>query len=419
MKRRPWRHILIMRIYLLIGICIFAFLPGNSGFGQSRYNLTYDPDLTMTFGAENIATAGYLWQTFDNKFIPLQIFKGDNKKAKIGNIGYRLSKLFLLDYPLTFILPSIQHERFGHGSRGSEFGATDIDVSITLPPPFQFSFPSVSSNNSNEQTPEQFLMQDIGGSEGNIILGDILRKNILLDNALDYHTAFLYLYANNDLSGYAAFAAKGSAVDIQNIVGGLNNLSNGNNYSLDQVQLYGLLSIVLDPINYYAFNSIFNGYLFNGRTSSKIHFIRLNERLHYFPKVSFNFAPYGVEFNLQNYFMRDGQLYSFTLSHNDGAFEKAWRISANGWNVIKNAQMRYSFGMEIWQQPNLSFYNGEALENAQGLGGAILSTVHYDFLNAQNKFGIMLQLLYKTKGFMKGEMLTDGLIGRGGLTLKF
>ena len=372
----------------------------------------------MNFGAENIASTHYLWGEFDNRFIPNEIFKKNPFGTQLGNISYRLTKLFLLDYPLTFILPSIQHERFGHGSRVTEFRGNITGINIALPPPFQSDLPSIGYSSSNFSTIQQELMISAGGSEGNQVLGNIVRKNILLDNELDYHNALLYLYANNDLSGYAGFEPYLSGSDISNYVSTINGYYGNAEITLKKIQLYGALSIILDPINHYSFNSIFNGYIWKGENKSKIHLIRITDNLKYLPKFKFGFTPYGPELTLQNYFKHNDRLYSFSLGNSDGTFENFWRLGAEVWNVKLNNKISFNFLTQIWNQPNMEFYIKNQLESSEGFGGSFISTLNYDFYSKKNQLGLTVQIGYKSKGFTIGERFDDGLIIRGGLTFK-
>ena len=39
----------------------------------------------------------------------------------------------------------------------------------------------------------------LGGSEANMVLSDMMRKNMLLDGVFDYNFALAYLYGSNDM----------------------------------------------------------------------------------------------------------------------------------------------------------------------------------------------------------------------------
>ena len=389
---------------------------GNQMSAQARYNFIYGPNLGMHIGAENIASTHYLWSKLDNGFIPNEIFKKKSFATQVGNISYRLTKLFLLDYPLTFVLPSFQHERIGHGSRVLEAGGNINEVNIALTPPFQLEFPYISYSSPNLLTIQQNLMIRIGGSESNEVMGNIIRKNILLEEELDYHKAFLYLYANNDLSGYASFAPNISGSDISNYVATINNYYGNSALTLEKIQLYGALSIILDPINVYSFNSLFNGYIWKGKNKSKIRLIQITENLKYLPTFKFGLTPCGPELTLQNYFKHNERLYSFSFGSSDGTFKNFWRFGTEVWNVKLNNKLSLNFSGQLWNQKNISFYVNDQLENSENFGGLIISTINYDFYSQENILGLNLQFGYKSKGFSIGEILNHGLIIRGGLT---
>ena len=60
----------------------------------------------------------------------------------------------------------------------------------------------------------------------------------------------------------------------------------------------------------------------------------------------------------------------------------------------------------------------EITESAGGLGFSASSTFLFNVIKGQNPFSIYTQLGYKTTGFLEGEMLSDGLILRLGLSFR-
>lgn len=148
----------------------------NRTYVQSKCNLIFEPDFGMNFGAENIAAAHYLWRSFDNHYISIQLLKKEIKGKKFWNRAYRLGELFIINYPMTFVSPSIQSEKFGHDLRTIELGGEITRVKIALPPPFQSTFPGISWILPHLETEQKDLIKSIDSSEANI-LGNILRKN--------------------------------------------------------------------------------------------------------------------------------------------------------------------------------------------------------------------------------------------------
>lgn len=386
---------------------------------QSAYNLVIEPQLSMSLGAENISSIHYLWRSLDNHYIPTKIFKKKTVGSKIANVAYRFSKLFLVEYPITFVLPTIQHELFGHGTRVLEFGMDIESIRITLPPPFQLELPGISYtwNTGLSFTDEQDMMISTSGSEANNVLANLLRKNILLDGELDYHNAFLYLYANNDLNGYASFAPHLS--DIDQYLHRINGHYSHNRLTEERLILYGYIGLLSDPINYLAFYSIFKSYLWDGETSGPLYAIPIVKEVSLLPKFRFLLSPYGPELILQNYVRYRQKLFCLSISHTDNTFASAWRIKLEGWNWQINNNFTLNASAEIWQQPSINFYVGQGLYESKGIGGAFVINSQYDFLNKGHKLGLTLQVGYKTMGFMEGEMLQAGLIARGGLFFRF
>ncbi len=395
---------------------LFILLLPLGSIAQSRYAVIYGNGLGMRSGAEGIASLHYGWQKFDNRFIPLKL----NTDSKALNVGYRLGKLALLDYPIAFVLPSLQHELFGHGMRVIEIGGSILEVRTPLPPPYQSELPGISyqvfiSPFSGGQWRHQV---HAAGSEANLVLSDLLRKNILLEDALDYHQALLYLYANNDLSGYAAFAGGMTGGDIRRYIDELNGFYRKSGLSLKQFRMYGLLQMALDPMNYYAFNSIFNGYVLQGKAESRIYMIPLTGSLKYLPKFNFGLTPYGPELMLQNYVRHEDKLYALGIGASDGTFERSWRLTADAWNVF--SRKRFSFGLsaQCWSQPEIWLFEARLNPPPNQLGAMFLAKANYDLLSGDNKLGLTLRAGYKSPGFVFGEWMDKGLILRGGLSFQ-
>ena len=410
-----------MKSWRWISSLFFLLLCHSTSEGQVqvRYRAIYEPALGMNFGAENIASTHFLWQTFDNQFIPNQLFKSDTSSSKWGNRAYRLGKWFLLDYPIAFILPSLQHEYFGHGTRARQWRGRTVLLKITLPPPFQIDLPGIGYEIPGRLSTQEQSMMAAAGSEANTILGNVLRKNMLLQERIDHHQAFLYLYSNNDLSGYTTFAAGLTNGDISVYIGLLNNHYPDQRLSVERLKTYALLSILTDPINYLAFYSIFKGYLFDGKNNTKLPLISLGKNRLYLPKFRFVLTPYGPELIYQQYLKIDQALYNLTFGHSDGTFANSWRLGIDAWNLKLGKKFTVGSSTQIWWQPEISYYQGRTMQTYRGWGGLVVGTIQYDLLTWQNIWGAILQVGYKSAGFMEGEGLESQLIFRAGLTFQW
>ena len=75
---------------------------------------------------------------------------------------------------------------------------------------FLLNFPYLSQMYPLNFTIQQEITFRFGGSEANLVLTDILRKNILLDEGFNYNYGLAYLYGSNDMPGYTAFVHQSS-----------------------------------------------------------------------------------------------------------------------------------------------------------------------------------------------------------------
>jgi hypothetical protein len=404
-----------MKIKLII--TIFLSLITFLGKAQSRYNIIYEKQLGQNFAGENINAGFHLLDYADSLFITKKIINTENNFAKVINPIFRFSKLFFSNYLITDYAMTMNHERFGHGYRMLEAGGSIDKIVYNMPPPFTNEFSYINATYPVNFTTQQELMYRLGGSETNLVLTDILRKNILLDERFNYNFGLAYLYGSNDMPGYTAFVTNPAADPIQ-YRKNINQLYGGEPLTRDKMKAYSFIALFTDPMNFYALKSVFYDYIIKGRHSSKISMIKLSKRLKYLPRFRFEYTPYGPELVYQNYFKLDSKLIQFSFSHSDAALPDSWRVLTNIWNIKLSNQISLNLSGQIWDQPNIEFYQNEKLITSEGFGGQFISTVNYDISKNKNLYGFTLQAGYKSTGYAIGEQLNKGLIITGGLTFK-
>ena len=398
-------------------ITIFLLLITILGKAQSRYNIIYEKQLGQNFAGENINAMFHLFDYADSLFIPKKIIKTENNFAKVINPLFRFSKLFLTNYLITDFAMTMNHERFGHGYRMLEAGGSIDEVVYNMPPPFNNEFSYISLNYASNFTKQQEIMINLSGSETNLIATDIMRKNILLDESFNYNYGLAYLYGSNDMPGYTAFVTNPAADPIQ-YRQNINQLYGAELLTREKMRTYSFIALFTDPMNFYALKSVFYDYIIKGRHSSRVGMIKLTKRLKYLPRFRFEYTPYGPELVYQNYFKLDSKLMQFSFSHSDAALPNSWRFSANIWNLKSSDRLSFNLSGQIWNQPNIEFYQNDKLIASEGFGGQFISTVNYDISKDKNLYGFTLQVGYKSTGYTIGEQLNKGLIIRGGLTFK-
>jgi len=387
---------------------------------QSRYTCTCESQKGQFYSGENINACFHAIEFVDTLLFPTKI-KKEGSGSQLINTAYRFSKLLLINYRLSDYIMTMNHERFGHGYRALQAQGNIIGITYNPPPPFGNEFSFISLEGLEGATNQERLLMTMGGSEANMVVSDIMRKNFLLDGSLNYNFAAAYLYGSNDMPGYTAF--------VKNEFGDPNTYRRNINEfyfqreSLTQSRMrtISLFALLTDPINFYAFKSLFYDYLFYGKRSTKVKFIPISDNVGLLPRFRFEYTPYGPELVYQSYFKKGKQLYQTSFSHGDGTFYSSWRVGARAWNLKPIERLSFNVVTELWDQPQIDFYSDDDLVRNSGLGGLFNITANYDFLRDYGSYSLLgatLQAGYKTAGYSLGEQLSAGPILRAGLSFK-
>ena len=387
---------------------------------QSRYTCTCESQKGQFYSGENINACFHAIEFVDTLLFPTKI-KKEGSGSQLINTAYRFSKLLLINYRLSDYIMTMNHERFGHGYRALQAQGNIIGITYNPPPPFGNEFSFISLEGLEGATNQERLLMTMGGSEANMVVSDIMRKNFLLDGSLNYNFAAAYLYGSNDMPGYTAF--------VKNEFGDPNTYRRNINEfyfqreSLTQSRMrtISLFALLTDPINFYAFKSLFYDYLLYGKRSTKVKFIPISDNVGLLPRFRFEYTPYGPELVYQSYFKKGKQLYQTSFSHGDGTFYSSWRVGARAWNLKPIERLSFNVVTELWDQPQIDFYSDDDLVRNSGLGGLFNITANYDFLRDYGSYSLLgatLQAGYKTAGYSLGEQLSAGPILRAGLSFK-
>ena len=398
-------------------VAIFLTLLTILGKAQSRYNIIYEKQLGENFAGENFNAGFHLLDYADSLIIPKKIIQTENHFAKVINPIFRFSKLFLSNYLISDFTMTMNHERFGHGYRTLEANGTINNIVYKFPPPFTTEFSHISINRPSNLIQQQELMILLGGSETNLVLTDLMRKNILLDERFGYNYSLAYLYGSNDMPGYTAFVTSPAADPIQ-YRQNLNQLYGAELLTREKMRTYSFIALLTDPINFYAFKSVFYDYVIKGRHSTKVGMLKLGSRIKYLPRFRFEYTPYGPELVYQNYLKLDSKLLLLSYSHSDAALPDSWRFAVNIWNIDISNSCSFNLSAQMWSQPRVELYENDEFIASEGSGGQVVTAVNYDIIKDKHIFGITLQAGYKSFGYAIGEQLNKGLIIRGGLTFK-
>lgn len=395
-------------------------------FGQTpNYQLLIDQQRTPYFGSENILSIHHFLYKSQDQYIPNQLWTEDNFLRKGGGIFYRFTKLALLDFQIDYLAILAQHEVFGHGARYREFGYTDISYKLSLPFPFGtgsgFARGSRPSIFERIVTPHESIISVAGGNEANSVLANTLESRMILGGKIHYREALLYFLSRNNQLGYIwldHFVNPQGHGDINSYVFQVNNIHIGASdyYDTETLVKQSLIS-ALNPMQVYALFALAKTYLFDGNeTLETLPMIRIKE-IKYLPALGYNLTPFGTEFLTSQYIVHGHKMAHLKFGIGDARFNSFYSFGLELHNILETERINLNVHVNGWHQPSLNLGGEVTTTTAGGLGFHTKVDLSVFPLANQN-IGLFAQLGYKTPGYLIGERLSGGLIGRFGLSIK-
>lgn len=412
------------RIFILIvSFCaLFPFYLRGEGV---RYSVVFDLTQSSRFGAENLLSGHQLFFSLQEKILPPSLTEETTADQKSVGIAYRLTKAVVLDNVANHFTYLVQHEVFGHGARYREFGFQDIRYELH---PF---FPwgsgkgwasARTSPSDRRVAPHELMMAATGGVEANSLLARRLRMNWMVRGQMTYGESLLYLYTANDLLAYiwrTRWKIRGqSGNDILNWLRRINFyegyiLEEDYRLSLNDLCRHSWVNL-FSPFNYFALYSFFVPYLWHGKNRSGIPLIPLG-KFQFLPSLRIGLTPYGTEFIQENYLKKGEQLHIVSLRLGQPTFHRFWGIGWECWNLLDRKHFRLDSRIDLWNQPELVLGDEDGFVSQSGWGGSAVVTGNLKNINPL-RIGVLVELGYKTAGFLEGEQLQKGIVFRIGLT---
>lgn len=385
---------------------------------NSMFNLGYEGDLSASFGANHLLSDHQGLTRLQNKFIPENIFKKENGISKIGNSVYRLGKLFLLDYMVNYQVYATQRFVFGSKYRLDQNGATNSDINMKLPAPYNFDYSSVSATFSDSISPFQQVLNIAGAYEGSSVLADLSRKNMLINQDFAYEDAMLFLFSNNDLAAHIGFLKNNGYNEIYAYVDQINAMYANANLSVEQLKTFAFLDMGLDPMNIASIAGI-GKYLIKGEEYMDMFWMKFGEKVKWLPSFKMNLAPFGPELKYQNFLKFDRSMIQLDVHHAIGGYVESMGLDLKALNLLFGEKKKLAIDgvMSLWNQPEFSFKKGDLFETFSGFGGSGQVNVSYRILKKRNAY-VQGAIGYKSQGYQEGLSLDADLFYRVGFAFR-
>lgn len=391
-----------------------------------QYPLIIDKTYSPEVGANNLTTLHRGIYALEKRFFKARWFDENTFGKKTLGVTFRLCKTVLLDNTLDHLSFLVQHEVFGHGSRYREFGHIKNSYELNLLFPYGCSSGWARDgplSSGRVITSHEDMAMIIGGSEASTILSNTMRYKWLQRGSINYRETFLYLLAANDLSYYILSTKHGlrgpKGNDILSFLRAINvheGYPHEEDYrlTLDDLTNYALINF-LNPFQYFSLYTYFSGYLWSGKENCTLPMINI-WNVKYLPSFRLGLTPFGSEFYLENFIVFTKKIINLYFRYGEPTFHKFYGLGLKAIDLIHNQKLSVNARLDIWHQPSI-LLGGETAEAAKaGLGGALFGTVFYRISRAHSSIHLRVQIGYKTPGFLEGEKLGKGFIGRIGIS---
>jgi hypothetical protein len=402
-----------------------ATLSVTSLFSDVYYNAIVDWYFSPYSGADDILSAHRgLVYTQDWLAPP-----PDVPKRSFWAGMERFSELFFIWDPINSMASTTQHEVFGHGYqiRTHPHAMKVKGYKIGVPFPYglgggatKFTF------DPHKLTVFEDLAVISGGVEGTAILANRLKLQWLQRGNIDARESSLYTGSEQDISQYIWITGNhklDGEGDISYYVRHLNRTYPHGHLTISSLKKQALVNL-LDPFTFYALYAWWH-FVVSGKPTG-IPMIHIGS-YKYIPSARLGLTPFGPEFYLDNFLVKDNKPIYFYLR--GGNFSKQTYLGfgiehAYIWNL---ESLPWGLRLDCWYQPHTAFSNRKySMHNLHEEGhfthqphnphlGVSLTVIGHKKLWSNGAF--FFQVGGKTIGYLEGEALQPSVIARVGLTI--
>ena len=390
--------------------------------------LVYDPGLTMRSGAENLLTVhgGLAW--VEDRFLKTRWFSEEAFLGKSAGVIGRSAKYILVDLPVDYFLTVFAHEYFGHGARYREFGIEDVHYGFDWPPPYGPDGGEASASIG----PGIISMQELtaiiaGGLEAHsTIMNQLWSLRWTAKREITYREASAFFWSWQIMFNYIietedSLAAVVDRNDISVYVGLLNEhagYTNPDSLLMDIEYLKNRTFISFaNPYLYYSMYAILKTYLWDGSISTGFPMLNIGG-IEYLPSFRVTWAPFGLEYHMDNFLKVKSRVVLLDLRIGDQTFYKSWGgIGVQVKNFYETNRFSFDVRLDVWKQPEIELGDPRIYKGG-GLGGGFSVRSYYHFEGSHNPIAAVLELGYKSPGFLEGYVLDSSPIIMFGVAIR-
>jgi hypothetical protein len=182
---------------------------------------------------------------------------------------------------------------------------------------------------------------------------------------------------------------------------------------------YRNITKLVNPFFFYALYAGLRGYIWDGNNSGKLQMFNI-KGIDYLPSFCMELTPFGLEYHFENYVRAENTIFLLDLRIGDNTFNKSWGgIGLLALNIYENKRLSLDGKLDIWKQPKIEIGGTDSTTLKGGtIGGALSLRGYYNLTSSQYPISAILELGYKSAGFLEGYALDSSPIIMFGIGIR-
>jgi hypothetical protein len=303
----------------------------------------------------------------------------------------------------------------------------NIHYGFDWPPPYGNGGGEASNYESVFISTHELLSIWEGGVEIHPLINRQISMHWMATNSMNYREASQYFWSYQILFSYIQDAsedlADGTQDDDPRAYTRIINASAGymdvHNLKMSVKDLKSKMILnAVNPFVFYSLYSILKTYLWDGSSTNSVSALRFGN-IKYLPALRAGLTPFGVQYYLENYIHYKNTVSLIDISYGDQAFYDSWGgIGVYIQNIYQSRNYSFDVSGNIWKQPELEFGLNPTVSKGGGTGGAFSVRAYYNFSDPQSPISAVIELGYKSAGFLEGYNMDASPVLMAGFALK-
>ncbi len=388
-----------------------------------------DPRLGIESGLRSVDSLGRVLFRYDEALPPLVRWDETRGSERTAAVFSRIAQFAFVDYTIASFEEAVIHELFGHGSRGREL-RQPVSVSLALPGFFcalsdgNDGCTSFTHTTGGTGSQERSLLVNAGGIEANLLTGYWVDLRMVQQHGW-VHQGDLLLYVTSKLAYVDQFTSSSIETppttndgnDVANYVTGLQDRFNRPS-AADRQQVARRLRLayiwnLADPMFAYSLYAMVYRGIGRGERWSRAPLPTLGKYdLYVAPR--FGLSPFGAEHYVDVLVGRDHAVVGLYGRAGSSGLASYTGAGARAVGVRLGSRVALGGELDVWSQPETLLTDRAVYDRPQQRGMNVGLTGD---VRVVKNIGLTARLAYKTRGFLTGQPIDEGVYGYFGATI--